>query len=519
MQNRTIIDKIYKNSTTNHFFFSEDEGFFKAFLKHKRNKEESEFFDIKTLHMREIIVKEKIQTANDIVGEILKCVWTSINSDDVNEAILEIAKIFGERCVRTDYLYVKNADRIFTFDDEEKDKTLSYLQTIASLSGTRFIFIGDISLYKNLKKYKSFFSPFSFHGLGASEIKKYIKDSGSKKRCETSIPLLGSIGAVVKTKKIKSLHDTIIEVLPVDNTLGQYVSLDKEIGILFWSIEELLFTKQFSSNELKSSIEVLKDEDASIYVVCDDNRRIFISGGWEKDDSFYFEEYATFLDNDTFGGTTIKNENGFVDDLGKIFSIAILKGDTSSRYQNLRDEISPLVCIKTPENDTFYQFITLYKIKNTNAIYLDIEGMLKHDLETEDIKPEEIEERILSDIKNGTFAISKDNEMIMENTGHGFVSRSKIEKLHIITPPEKSEEYIKQFTNLEKTNGKYEKTQHLETMFRDDIEFVVADNTAIDTVKSMDGYEMIPFGYFVSAKDVKTKDIVKTHTTTIISKD
>ncbi len=519
MQNKTIIDRIYKNSSINHFFFSENEDFFKAFWKHKESKNESELFDIKTLHMREVIIKDEFQNTSDVIDEIVKNIWTPIDVKNINKGILEIAKIFGERCVRTDYLYIKNADKIFTFDNEEKDETLSYLQTIASLSGIRFLFIGDVSLYKNLKKHKNFFSPFSFHGLGDSKLKKYIKDSSGKKVCETSTVLLGSIDAVVKSKKIKSLHDTIIDVLPVDNKLGQYVSFDKKKGILFWNIEDLLFVERFSSDELKSSIKTLKYEDANIYVVTDDNRRIFISSGWEKEDKCYFKEYATFLENDTLGGVTIENENIFADNIKKIFSIAVLRGDTSSRYQNLRNEISPLVRIKRPKSDTLYQFVTLYKIKNTNAIYLDTEGILKHDLEIEGTKPEEIEERILGDIKNSIFTISKDNEMIIKNTGHGFVSRTKIDKLHIITPPEKSEEYIKQFTNLEKSYDGYEKTRHLETMFRDDIEFVVADNTATDTVKSMDGYEMIPFGYFVSAKEVETKDIIKTHTTTTISKD
>jgi len=519
MNNRTIIDRIYKNSAINHFFFSKDEDFFKSFWKHKESKDESEFFDIKTLHMREVIIKDEFQNAGDVIDEIIKNIWTPIDTENVNKSILEIAKYFGERCIKTDYLYVKNANKIFTFDDEEKNKTLSYLQTIASLSGIRFLFIGDISLYKNLKKHKNLFSPFSFHGLGESKIKKYIKDSSGKKRCKNSIILLGGVKAIVKTKKMQALHDTIINVLPVDNTLGQYISLDEKKGILFWNIEELLFTKQFSSDELKSSIKTLKDEDVSIYVVCDDNRRIFISSGFKKDDNCHFEEFGNFLENDILGGITIENENGFADNLGKIFSITLLKGDTSSRYQNLRNEISPLVCIKTPKSDTLYQFVTLYNIVGTNAIYLDTEGILKHDLKVEGTTLAEIEERILCDIKNSVFTISEDNEMIIKNTGNGFVSRTTIDKLHIITPSEKSEEYIEQFTNLEKSNNGYEKTRHLETMFRDDINFVVADNSAIDTVKSMDGYEMIPFGYFVSSKDVEMKDIVKIRTTMTISKD
>ncbi len=519
MNNQTIIDRTYKNSAINHFFFSKDEDFFKTFWKHKESKDKSEFFDIKTLHMREIIIKDRFQNASDVIDEIIKNIWTPIDAENINKGILEIANIFGERCVKTDYLYVKNANKIFTFEEEEKNKTLSYLQTIASLSGIRFLFIGDVSLYKNLKKHKNFFSPFSFHGLGGSEIKKYTKNHNDKKICKNSTTLLGGVSAVVKTKKIKSLHDTVIEVLPVDNTLGQYVSLDKEKGILFWNIEELLFVKQFSSDELKESMKTLKERDREIYVVCDDNRRIRISAGWKKDDNCHFEDFGNFLENDILGGITINNENSFADNIGRIFSITILEGDTSSRYQNFRNEISPLICIETPKSDTLYQFVTLYKIKDTNAIYLDTESILKHDLGTEGTKLDEIEERILSDIKNKVFAISKDNEMIMENTGNGFVSRTTIDKLHIITPSEKSEEYIEQFTNLKESYGGYEKTRHLETIFRDDIRFVVADNTSMDDLKTMDGYEMIPFGYFVSAKEVEMKDIIKTHTKMTISKD
>lgn len=519
MQNETIIDKLYKNSSVNHFFFSEDKNFSKTFWKHREIKEESEFFDVSILYLRELIIKDRFQNANDVINGIIQNIWTPIDRENINNAIIDIAKTFGERIVRTDYLYVKNANKIFTFEEDEKNKTLSYLQTIASLSGIRFIFIGDVSLYKNLKKHKNFFSPFIHHGLGESNIKKYIKDSSNKKICDTSIPLLGGVRAVVKSKKIKSLCDEVIDVVPIDSVLGQYVSFDKEKGVLFWEIRELLFTERFSSDELKNSIKTLKDRDADIYVVCEDNKRIFISSGWEKEDRCYYKEYATFLESDTLGGITIKDENTFAKNIGGVFSVTLLKGDTSSKYQNFLDEISPLVRIETPKNDIFYQFTTLYKIVGTNAIYIDIEGALRHDLKIEGTTVEDIEERILSDLSDSIFTISEDNEMVIKNIGHGFVSRTKIDKLHIITPPEKSEEYIKQFTNLEEIDGVYEKTQHFETMFRDDIEFVAMDNTKIDSLRSIDGFEMIPFGYFMSAKEVETKDIIKTHATMIISKD
>ncbi len=520
MKNETIIDKLYKNSSVNHFFFSEDKNFSKNFWKHRESKEESEFFDIKTLHLREVIIKDGFQNANDVINEIIQNIWTPIDRENINNAIIDIAKTFGERIVRTDYLYVKNANKIFAFEEDEKNKTLSYLQTIASLSGIRFIFIGDVSLYKNLKKHKNFFSPFVHHGLGESNIKKYIKDSNNKKICDTSIPLLGGVRAVVKSKKIKSLYDEVIDVVPIDSVLGQYVSLDKEKGVLFWEIRELLFTKRFSSDELKNSIKTLKDRDVNIYVVCEDNKRIFISSGFGKEDRCCYEEYATFLEKDILGGITIKDENTFAKNIGGIFSVTLLKDDTSSKYQNFLNEISPLVRIETPKTDIFYQFTTLYRIVGTNAIYIDIEGVLNHDLGTKrKTTVEEIEDRILSDLSDSIFTISEDNEMIIKNIGYGFVSRTKIDKLHIITPPEKSEDYIKQFTNLEEIDGVYEKTQHFETMFCDDIEFVVMDNTKIDSLRSIDGFEMIPFGYFMSTKEVETKDIIKTHTTMTISKD
>ena len=348
MQNKTIIDRIYKNSSINHFFFSENEGFLKAFWQHKECNDASEFFDIKTLNMRKVIIKEEFQNARDVINEMIKNIWTPIDTENINNSIMDIAKIFGERSVRTDYLYVKNINKIFSFEEEEKKKTLSYLQIIASLSGIRFIFIGDISLYKNLKKHKSFFSPFSFHGLGESKIKKYIKDGSGKKISNNSVALLGSVKAIVKTKKIKELHNIIINVLPIDNILGQYVSLDGEKGILFWNIEDLLFMERFSSDELKNSIKTLKDEDASIYVVCEDNRRILISNGWEKEDKCYFEEFGNFLEKDTLGSIAIKDENSFADNIGKIFSITVLEGDTSSLHQNFLDEISPfwIFCVE-----------------------------------------------------------------------------------------------------------------------------------------------------------------------------
>jgi len=512
MKNEFIIEKIYKMSSDNHFFFSKEMDFEKAFLKHNQDAKRVNGFDFPLIHIRTVDLHGCKETS-DFIDAVKKAFFTPIEKVDDNTTIIKISQMLSEKSIKTNYIYLKNSSSLLKFNSK---KTIKYLKTIVALSGVRLIVFGDEQLYSFFTKNQNYFtSQFIVHNIDGSEHKKYVPFL-CEDRVQNNMVLLGGADAVVKSNKNRSFSGKVINVVPYATAYGDYASIDKKKGISFWKIKELEFCKRFSKEELIDVInrEIIENEHASIqsvFVVCSDSARYEFHSGFENDGVCYCVEHHS----KNFSSSAIHDVNSFVKNkMESIFSISILSGDTDSNYQDKSSDLSPLVSIPTPEKDILYSFLTMYYVDGLNVIYIEKESVTKHSLELDNMSPNELAERILSDVGylSGSTIVFEDNCFIKKDSIDGFTYSKKIEKLYTITPAKKFEEYIQKHKNLvfSMEEGEYVLNSDIFNSMDDFSSFNAVEASFSDSaIEEINGRQLVPFSFVVLKDEVLTSNLEK----------